>query len=58
MYRRTKTIKQRNREIYADYCAHLRNGQPVMMAYAYCAHRYDLSEDNIRRIVAAEAKNH
>mgnify|MGYP002514978445 CR=1 FL=1 len=58
MYRRTKTIKQRNREIYADYCAHLRNGQPIMEIYAALGNRYDLSEDNIRRIVAAEAKNH
>ena len=56
MNRRSKTIELRNREIYADYCAHLRNGQPVMMAYAYCAHRYDLSEVRIREIVAEQSR--
>ena len=56
MNRRSKTIEQRNREIYADYCAHLRNGQPVMMAYAYCAHRYDLSEVRIREIVVEQSR--
>ena len=55
MNRRTKSTEQRNREIYADYCAHLRNGMPVMMAYATVAHRYDLSEESIRKIVAQEA---
>ena len=56
MNRRSKTIELRNREIYADYCAHLRNGQPVMMAYAYCAHRYDLSEVRIREIVTEQSR--
>lgn len=55
MNRRTKSIEQRNREIYADYIAHLRNGLPVMMAYATVAHRYDLSEESIRKIVAQQA---
>ena len=55
MNRRTKSIEQRNREIYADYCAHPRKGMPVMLAYATVAHRYDLSEESIRKIVAQEA---
>ena len=58
MNRRTKSIEQRNREIYADYIAHLRNGMPVMMAYATIAHRYDLSENHVRNIIMAAAKNH
>ena len=57
MNRRNKTIEQRNREIYADFCAHLRNGQPVMDAYAACAYTYDLSEDRVRHIVAEQAKS-
>ena len=56
MYRRNKTIEWRNREIYADFCAHLRNGQSTMMAYAACAHYYDLSEESIRKIVRNQAK--
>lgn len=56
MYRRNKTIEWRNREIYADFCAHLRNGMPAMQAYAACAHRYDLDEDSIRKIVRNQAK--
>ena len=55
MYRRNKTIEWRNREIYADFCAHLRNGMPAMQAYAACAHRYDLDEDSIRKIVRNQA---
>lgn len=57
MYRRNKSIEWRNREIYADFCAHLRNGQPVMDAYAACAYAYDLSEDRVRHIVAEQAKS-
>ena len=58
MNRRTKSIELRNREIYATYCAHLRNGHSAMMAYAACAHSYDLTDDHIRRIVREQAKNH
>ena len=57
MYRKSKSIECRNREIYADFCAHLRNGQPVMDAYAACAYTYDLSEDRVRHIVAEQAKS-
>ena len=56
MYRRNKTIEWRNREIYAEFCAHLRNGMPIMQAYAACAHKYDLDEDTIRKIVRHQAK--
>ena len=56
MNRRSKTIEQRNREIYADYIAHLRNVLPVMMAYATIAYRHDLSEESIRKIVAQQTK--
>ena len=55
MNRRTQSIEQRNREIYAEYIAHLRNGLPVMTAYATVAHHYDLSEESIRKIVAQQA---
>ena len=58
MYRKSKSIQWRNQEIYAQYCAHLRNGLPVMEIYTILGMRYDLSEDNIRRIVAEQAKKH
>ena len=58
MYRKSKTLQWRNQEIYAQYCAHLRNGLPVMEIYTILGMRYDLSEDNIRRIVAEQAKKH
>ena len=56
MNRRNKTLEWRNKEIYAEFCAHLRNGTPTMQAYATCAHKYDLSEIRIREIVAEQAK--
>ena len=56
MNRRNKTIEWRNREIYADFCVHIRNDTPVMLAYAYCAQRYDLSEESIRKIIAEQSK--
>jgi hypothetical protein len=58
MYRKNKTLQWRNQEIYAEYCAHLRNGIPIMDIYAALGNRYDLSEDNIRRIIAYQAKSH
>ena len=58
MNRRNKTIEQSNRAIYAEFCAHIRNGTSVMLAYAYCAHRYDLTEDHIRKIIREQAKTH
>ena len=58
MYRKSKSLQWRNQEIYAQYCAHLRNGLPVMEIYTILGMRYDLSEDNIRRIVAEQAKKH
>ena len=58
MYRKSKSFQWRNQEIYAQYCAHLRNGLPVMEIYTILGMRYDLSEDNIRRIVAEQAKKH
>ena len=45
MYRKSKSIQWRNREIYAEFCAHLRNGTSYMDAYAACGNRYDLSEE-------------
>ena len=56
MNRRTKSIEQRNREIYADYIAHFRNGLPIMEIYSIIGYHYDLSEESIRKIVAQEAK--
>ena len=58
MYRKSKSLQQRNREIYAEYCAHLRNDTPVMIIYAILGCHYDLSEQRIREIVAEQAKNH
>ena len=58
MYRKSKSLQWRNQEIYAQYCAHLRNGLPVMEIYTILGMLYDLSEDNIRRIVAEQAKKH
>lgn len=56
MNRRNKTIEWRNKEIYAEYIAHLRNGMPVMMAYATIAVHHDLSEESIRKIVAEQSR--
>ena len=58
MNRRSKTIERRNREIYAEYIAHIRNGQPVMLAYAALGNRYDLSEESIRKIIAEQSRGH
>ena len=56
MNRRNKTIEYRNRQIYAEYCSHIRNDTPTMLAYAILANRFDLSEVHIREIVAEQAK--
>ena len=56
MNRRNKTIELRNREIYADFCAHIRNDTPIMDAYAALAYRYALSEQRIREIIMEQAK--
>ena len=56
MNRRNKTIEWRNREIYAEYIAHLRNGMPTMLTYAILANNFDLSEESIRKIVAEQSK--
>ena len=56
MYRRNKTLEWRNKEIYAEFCAHLRNGMPTMQAYATCANKYDLTEVSVRKIVSMQAK--
>jgi hypothetical protein len=58
MNRRNKTIAWRNKEIYAEYIAHLRNGQPVMLAYTIIAEKFDLSENHVRNIIMDRAKNH
>ena len=58
MNRRNKTIEWRNKEIYAEYIAHLRNGMSVMMAYATIAVHHDLSENHVRNIIMEKAKNH
>ena len=58
MYRKSKSLQWRNREIYSDYCVHLRNNVPIMTIYAILGHRYDLSEQRIREIVSEQAKNH
>ena len=56
MYRKSKTLQWRNREIYAEYCVHLRSGIPIMEIYSIIGYHYDLSEESIRKIVAQEAK--
>jgi Mor family transcriptional regulator len=58
MNRRSKSLQWRNKEIYAEYIAHLRNGLPSMLAYATIANKYDLSENHVRNIIMEEAKNH
>ena len=54
MYRKNKTLQWRNRQIYADYTAHLRNGMPIMLIYATLGEQYDLGEERIRKIVSEE----
>ena len=56
MNRRNKTIEYRNHQIYAEFCSHIRNDTPTMLAYAILATRYDLSEESIRKIVAEQAR--
>lgn len=56
MNRRSKSIEHRNRQIYAEFCVHIRNDTPIMLAYAALGNRYDLSEVQIRAIVAEQAK--
>jgi hypothetical protein len=56
MNRRSKSTEYRNRQIYAEFCVHIRNDTPVMLAYAALGNRYDLSEVQIRAIVAEQAK--
>jgi Mor family transcriptional regulator len=58
MNRRSKSLQWRNKEIYAEYIAHLRNGLPSMLAYATIANKYDLSENHVRNIIMEKAKNH
>ena len=58
MYRKNKSLQWRNREIYANFCAHHRNGLPIMDIYATLGNQYDLSEPRIREIVAEQAKMH
>ena len=58
MNRRSKSTQWRNKEIYAEYIAHLRNGLPSMLAYATIANKYDLSENRVRNIMMEKAKNH
>lgn len=57
MNRRSKSLQWRNKEIYAEYIAHLRNGLPSMLAYATIANKYDLSENRVRNIIMEKAKN-
>lgn len=56
MNRRNKTLERRNRQIYAEYIAHLRNSFPAMDAYAALSLTYDLDVDHIRRIIRQQAK--
>ena len=58
MNRRNKTIEYRNRQMYADYIVHLRNGLPSMLAYATIANQYDPSENHVRNIIMNTAHNH
>ena len=58
MNRRNKTIEYRNRQIYAEYIAHIRNDTPTMLAYAILARHFDLSEESIRKIVAEQSRGH
>ena len=56
MSKRNKTLQWRNREIYADFCAHLRNGLPTMDAYAICGQKYGIDPDYLRAIIREQAK--
>ena len=56
MSKKNKTLQWRNREIYADFCAHLRNGLPTMDAYAALSNTYDLDADYLRAIIRDQAR--
>jgi hypothetical protein len=53
---RNKTLQWRNRQIYAEFIAHLRNGQPIMMAYTIVAENYGVDADYVRAIIREQAK--
>lgn len=57
MYRKSKSIEWRNRQIHADFCAHRQNNMPTMLIYATLGYRYDLSEQRIREIVMEKEKS-
>lgn len=52
MNKPSKVIRARNETIRARFWQHLQQGVPTMLAYAKLALEYDLSEVQIRRIVA------
>ena len=58
MVKRNKTLQWRNKQIYAEYLAHLRNHVPVMDIYAILARNYDIDSDYIRQIIRKQAKVH
>ena len=58
MVKRNKTLQWRNKQIYAEYLAHLRNNVPVMDIYAILARNYDIDSDYIRQIIRKQAKVH
>ena len=58
MNRRNKTIEYRNRQIYAEYIVHIRNGLPAMDAYAALSNTFDLDVDHIRRIIREQSRGH
>ena len=58
MNRRNKTIEYRNRQIYVEYIAHIRNGLPAMDAYAALSNTFDLDQDHIRLIIREQSRGH
>lgn len=56
MSKKNKTLQLRNKQIYADYITHIRNGTLVMDVYALVAHKYELDADYIRQIIRYQAR--
>lgn len=52
MNRKSKVVRVRNEAIRTRFGQHLREGVPTMLAYAKLSFEYDLSEVQIRRIIA------
>lgn len=55
MNKPSKAIRARNEDIRARFGQHLSEGVPTMIAYAKLSYDFELSEVQIRRIIAEKS---